>query len=79
VGLFLVPVIYSVPEQPLWLHRLYMANPMAVFVDAFRRATVEDRWPRGPSVLLACAVTFVMFWISCRLFRNAQAKFADLV
>jgi lipopolysaccharide transport system permease protein len=79
VGLFLVPVIYAVPEEPLWLHRLYMANPMAVFVDAFRRATVEDRWPRGPSFLLACVVTLLAFWISCRLFRNAQTKFADLV
>jgi lipopolysaccharide transport system permease protein len=79
VGLFLVPVIYPVPEEPLWLHRLYMANPMAVFVDAFRRVTVEDRWPRGPSFLLASVVTLVAFWISCRMFRNAQAKFADLV
>jgi lipopolysaccharide transport system permease protein len=79
IGLFLVPVIYPVPEEPAWLHRLYMANPLAVFVDAFRRATVEHLWPRDRSFLLASLATFLLFWISCRLFRNAQKKFADLV
>jgi len=79
VGLFLVPVIYPVPEEPRWLHLCYMANPMAVFVDAFRRATVEGRGPRVPSFLLAVAVTFAALWLSCRMFRNAQSKFADVV
>ena len=82
IGLFLVPVIYpvpDVPEVPAWLHWCYMANPMAVFVDAFRRVTVEGLGPRGPSFLLAATVTVLLFWISCRLFRNAQFKFADMV
>jgi len=82
LGLFLVPVIYltpDVPEVPRWVHWLYMANPLAVFVDAFRRATVEGLWPRGPSFALACTITLIAFWISCRLFRNAQSRFADLV
>jgi ABC-type polysaccharide/polyol phosphate export permease len=79
IGLFLVPVIYSVPETPRWLHLAYMANPLAVFVDGFRRATVEGLPPRGPSFGLACCLTVLAFWLSCRLFRNAQVKFADLV
>lgn len=82
LGLFLVPVIYPVPDWPAvpqWLHWVYMANPLAVFVDGFRRATVEGLGPRDKPFALACVVTFVAFWISCRLFRNAQAKFADLV
>ncbi len=82
IGLFLVPVIYAVPDVPKvsrWVHWCYMANPLAVFVDAFRRATVEGHAPRLPSFLVACCVTFVALWLSCRLFRNAQAKFADVV
>ena len=82
LGLFLVPVIYpvpDVPDYPRWVHWLYMSNPLAVFVDSFRRATVQGLPPRGPSLLLACGVTLLMLWFSCRLFRNAQAKFADLV
>jgi ABC-type polysaccharide/polyol phosphate export permease len=82
VGLFLVPVIYPVPDVPQvsrWMHWLYMANPLAVFVDSFRRVTVEALPPRGPSLLLATVVTLMLFAVSCRLFRNAQQKFADLV
>ena len=79
LGLFLAPVIYPVPEVPRWLHLCYMLNPVAVFVDSFRRVTVEGLPPRGPSLILAIAVTTFVFWVSCRMFRNAQAKFADLV
>ena len=79
IGLFLVPVIYPVPESPRWMHICYMANPLAVFVDAFRRVTIEGLPPRGPSLIVACLVTLLAFWVSCRLFRNAQTKFADLV
>ncbi len=79
IGLFLVPVIYGVEQVPAEYRALYLANPMATFVDGFRRATVLGEPPRLLAFAVASGVALFAFWISCRLFRNAQVKFADLV
>jgi ABC-type polysaccharide/polyol phosphate export permease len=79
LGLFLVPVIYSVEKVPDHLVAWYLANPLATFVDGFRRATIEGLPPRTWSLVAACLVSMAFFWISCRLFRNAQVKFADFL
>jgi ABC-type polysaccharide/polyol phosphate export permease len=79
LGLFLVPVIYEVPPRlnPLWT--VYLANPLAVFVDSFRRCTIDGLAPRPLPFGAACGMTVLLFWGSCALFRNARAKFADLI
>ena len=79
LGLFLVPVIYPVERVSEKYLAYYLANPLAVFVDGFRRATVQGLPPRPAAFVVACVVSLVLFWLSCRLFRNAQWKFADLV
>lgn len=77
--LFLVPVIYEVPREVRGAWRWYMLNPLAVFVDAYRNALLDNRAPRLWYLALACALSVLCLWGSCRLFANAKDKFADVL
>ncbi len=77
--LFLVPVIYEVPAVARGAWRWYLLNPLAVYVDCYRRALLDNMPPRWSYFLLAWAVSLVCLWISCRLFANARNKFADVL
>jgi lipopolysaccharide transport system permease protein len=77
--LFLVPVVYEVPQElnPAW--KIYLFNPLATYIDTFRRCLVYGEPPHYPWYAAAWVTTLVSLWISCRLFQNARWKFADLL
>lgn len=77
--LFLVPVIYEVPDRVTGAWPWYLLNPLAVFVDAYRRALLDNQAPRWPYFLVAWLVSLVCLWVSCRMFANAKDKFADVL
>ena len=77
--LFLVPVIYEVPAEASGVWRLYLLNPLAVYVDTFRRGLLDGLPPRWAYFGLAWVMSLAALWLSCRLFDNARLKFSDLL
>ena len=79
IWFYATPVIYpleAVPESVQWIIKL---NPMTLYVNLFRSALYEQRWPGLPTVAgatLAAVVTLVVGW---KVFVRLSAKFAKEV
>jgi lipopolysaccharide transport system permease protein len=75
--MYCVPVIYPIEIVPARFRTLYLLNPLAALMDAFRRILVYGLWPRWPSLLIAAGVTFVFLSFSYWDFKKAEPEFAD--
>jgi lipopolysaccharide transport system permease protein len=67
------------PNLPPAMYRLYMANPMAAIVVAFRQILLERRFPDGDLLGTLFVVAFLSFFIGLAIFRRRQAVVADFV
>jgi len=79
VWLFVSPVAYPLSAVPERYHLLYMVNPFAGLIEAYRRVILSGALPGGnvlaPAALVCCA-TFV---VGYAVFKRAEVGFADIV
>jgi len=77
--LYASPVAYPLSLVPAKYHTLYMYNPMAGLIEAFRWSLIgRGELPMGPLVYsAACAV--VAFVVGAFAFKNMEKKFADVI
>ncbi len=86
-GFYATPIIYKLPESmsalPVseevgrWLYRLYLLNPMAGLVTAFRQALLDNRFPDPAMLAWAAGVAVVVLVIGVYVFRRNSPTFAD--
>ena len=81
-GFYATPVFYPLElvrntGLPAWLHGIYMMNPMAGLLTAYRQALFEQRFPEWALVAwpLCCAVAVLLLGAS--VFRRYAATMAD--
>ena len=81
--MFATPVLYSLSAArrglPAALYGLYIANPMAGIVDAFRRAVVLHQRPDLPALAVSALVTVALLPASYIYFKHAERTMADVV
>ncbi len=77
--IYLVPVIYPAEIVPLRYRALYMADPMAVVVDGFRKCLLKGQSPQGQELLLAGVSTLAVCTAAVFYFRWVEQAFADIV
>lgn len=73
------PVLYPVGLIPEQYKTLYLLNPMAALIDAYRAALLYGHFPTLRSlgiVLLVAVLTFVMGY---RYFKSVEQRFADVM
>ena len=81
VWFFATPIVYT-PDiiegrVPNWVEMIMKLNPMAVFVQGFRRSMYDGRFP-GWDNLGACAlVAFVAMVLGWALFTKLSRRFAE--
>jgi len=79
VWLFVSPVAYPLSAVPERYHLLYMVNPFAGLIEAYRRVILSGVLPGGnvlaPAALVCCA-TFV---VGYAVFKRSEVGFADIV
>jgi lipopolysaccharide transport system permease protein len=78
VWMYASPVVYSLESVPrrfllpyLWL------NPLAVFIDGYRRVILQGRAPQLPFLAMALILSLLGFLISYRLFKLLERRCAD--
>lgn len=79
IWLYLTPVIYPVDMVPERYQPIYFLNPMAVFVDTYRRLLLFDQMPQWQYLGFAVALSSILMCISFRYFRSAERQFADRI
>ena len=77
--IYVVPVIYSSDIVRPEYRTLYMADPMAVVVDGFRKCLLKGQSPPGSEMLVGAVLAVVTLAIGLIYFRWVEQAFADIV
>jgi lipopolysaccharide transport system permease protein len=80
--IYVVPVVYSadkVAERYPQYYWLYMADPVAVVVDGFRRSLVLGQAPLTGNLILGAISALVVLSLAVWYFRWVEQAFADIV
>jgi lipopolysaccharide transport system permease protein len=75
--MYTVPVFYPIEIVPARFHTLYLANPLAAFMDALRRVMIYGFWPDWHSLMIASIVSFTLLVYAYYDFKKAEPQFAD--
>lgn len=78
---FLTPIVYQeelvASKLPGWLHTIYSANPMAVFVSCYRHLLYSLTWPTAKQwaylVFIAAGTLALGLWV----FNRLSPRFAE--
>ena len=77
--MYITPVIYPmemVPEQYRWV---FMFNPMAVIVNAYRQVILGGSNPNYSSLSIAFLLSMVVYLVGRKVFKQLEGLFADVV
>lgn len=77
--MYATPIIYRVSMVPPRLRDLYMLNPMAGIIEAYRAILLRTEFPEARHLLVATALSGVLFVVAFWYFKRAEAEFADVI
>jgi ABC-2 type transport system permease protein len=79
VWFFLTPVLYPADLVPEHFRSIYMLNPVAILVDAYRSIFLYGRWPDWHALALLTPVLLALLLISFAVFERLQRAVAEEV
>ena len=79
IGMFVSPVIYPLDVVPHAWRAVYLLNPMAGIIQAFRDVLLRGIRPDTTPLVFAIAVTAVVLPLAYLFFKRAEATMADVV
>jgi ABC-type polysaccharide/polyol phosphate export permease len=79
-GFYATPIFYELPANlNPWLYRVYMLNPMAHLVIAYRQALLDNRFPDLVHLAWPGVVAMAFLALGVVVFRRFAPTFADYV
>ena len=75
---YLTPVIYAPEFFPEKYRFIFKLNPMAVFINAYRKVLLGKGMPNFSSLFIALLLSFAIFYISYKLFKKLEGIMADV-
>jgi lipopolysaccharide transport system permease protein len=78
VWMYASPVVYSLESVPRRFLLPYMLfNPLAVYMDGYRRVILDGQAPQLPFLATGIAVSALVFLLAYRLFKTLERRCAD--
>lgn len=77
--MYATPIIYPLALIPERFRPLYMLNPMAGLIEAYRSIALRGAWPNWPNLGIAVSVSVLLFVLGYRYFKQAELQFADVI
>jgi ABC-2 type transport system permease protein len=81
VWFYATPIIYplSLVQQHIsgWLYKLYEANPMAQFAQAYRNLMYDLRWPTAGNIAYVVLVSAATLVAGAFVFRRFEGRLAE--
>jgi lipopolysaccharide transport system permease protein len=81
IWFFLTPIVYPpaivTGRIPGWANVIYEANPMAVFVDAYREIMYHLSWPTGKQLAYLLVLAVVSMTVGLATFTKLSPRFAE--
>jgi ABC-type polysaccharide/polyol phosphate export permease len=83
IWFFLTPIVYQTglvtDRLPGWVNVIYNANPMAVFVDAYRHVLYHLTWPTSKQIVYLLLFSVVSMAGGLSVFSRLSPRFAEEV
>jgi len=76
---YLTPVIYAVEFFPQKYRIIFQLNPMAVFINAYRKVLFGGDFPKWSSLGIGLVLSLVLFLVAKKIFAKLEKNFADVV
>lgn len=77
--MYATPIIYPLTVVPERYQGLYLLNPMADLVEAYRRIALEGSWPEWGSLETTAVISFLVFVLGYLYFKRVEWEFADII
>jgi lipopolysaccharide transport system permease protein len=77
--MYATPIIYPVSLVPEWLRPVYMLNPMAGLIEAYRAVALRGTWPDWGTLAPAAGIALVLFALGYVYFKRVEWQFADII
>lgn len=75
---YLTPIVYKVEFFPNNLRFIFKFNPMSVFINAYRQVLLGGDFPNFSSLMIGAGISFLIFVIAFKIFKNLEGIFADV-
>ena len=80
LGIYISPVGYLNQLVPKHFELVYSLNPMAGIINGFRWCLIPNAiTPYWPGVIFSCIVSVLILYLGIKVFRSAEARFADTI
>lgn len=79
IWMYACPIIYPVSIVPEKFKTIYMLNPMAPIIDAYRTVLLKKTLPDFYYLSIAAIVSVVLFFVSYGYFKKLEVSFADII
>ena len=79
VLLFATPIFYSLSIVPEPFQSIIALNPLAIFVNHFRRVILWGEMPDWTQLLIVSVISFVICWLGYLWFMKTRRLFADVI
>lgn len=79
VWMFLSPVVYPIGLVPERYHTLYLLNPMAAIMEAYRSVLLFGTLPSFSGMAVAAAISVAVLWGGYAYFKALEIRFADVM
>lgn len=79
LAVYTCPVIYSIDSVPESMRGLYLANPLAAVITAFRACILGPHAPDLRGVAVAAAEAAIALVVAHLIFKRLEPSFADYV
>jgi len=79
LAIFACPVVYPLSSVPLRFRGWYTLNPLAVFIDSFRRIAAEHQSPDLFLLAIASAVSFVILIVGFAYLKYQETTVVDSI
>jgi lipopolysaccharide transport system permease protein len=77
-GFYATPIFYPLPSKlSPWLYKLYMLNPMAHLLQAYREALLLNQFPSWQYLAYPAVVAVLVLFLGMVYFRRNAPTFAD--
>ena len=76
--MFLAPVLYPLSAVPEKYQTLYILNPMAGLIEAWRQVLVFGQFPEARLLISAIIAAVVVYTVGWRFFKKAEMRLADV-
>lgn len=79
VWMYMTPIIYPLNIVPEKIRFIYMLNPMAPIIDAYRTVVLKGQQPEWIYLGIAMAVSVAVLALGYRTFKKLEPAFAEMI